>query len=138
MNRILAATSGSLIAVMLLFNGTLAANSNMVFSMIIIHVVGLASVLAIYRVKKETVRLSFEYPWYYYISGFIGIFLVFSNTLCFTELGVTLTLALGLMGQSVFSLIIDRFGLFNRPKKSIQNFEIVGILVISFGLIFII
>ena len=138
MNRILAASSGSLIAIMVLFNGTLAANSNMVFSMIIIHVVGLASVLAIYRVKKETVRLSFEYPWHYYISGVIGIFLVFSNTLCFTELGVTLTLALGLMGQSVFSLIIDRFGLFNRPKKSIQNFEIVGILVISFGLIFII
>ena len=130
MNRILAASSGSLIAIMVLFNGTLAANSNMVFSMIIIHVVGLASVLAIYRVKKETVRLSFEYPWHYYISGVIGIFLVFSNTLCFTELGVTLTLALGLMGQSVFSLIIDRFGLFNRPKKSIQNFEIVGILVI--------
>lgn len=138
MNRILAATSGSLIAVMVLFNGTLAANSNMVFSMIIIHVVGLASVLAIYRVKKETVRLSFDYPWHYYISGLIGIFLVFSNTLCFTELGVTLTLALGLMGQSVFSLIIDRFGLFNRPKKFIQNYEIVGILVISLGLIFII
>ncbi len=138
MNRILAASSGSLIAVMVLFNGTLAANSNMIFSMIIIHIVGLASVLAIYRIKRESVRLSFDYPWHYYISGVIGIFLVFSNTLCFTELGVTLTLALGLMGQSLFSLIIDRFGLFNRPKKVIRNYEVFGIVVISIGLFFII
>lgn len=138
MNRLLASSAGALIAIMIMVNGTLASWTGIATSMVLIHIVGLIAIMMLYIKDKTVPRLRFEYPWHYYISGLLGLFLVFSNTICFNSLGATLTIAFGLLGQSIFSLIIDRFGLFERKKRHIERYEFLGIAVIAFGLYLIV
>ena len=135
MNNILAGFIGALIAIMTFFNSILAGEYGNYVSSIIIHSVGLVIIIVILMVRRERIQVKKGIPIYFYSAGAIGVITVLFNNIVFLELGASLSIALGLLGQSIASLLIDHFGLFNVQINRINNKKLIGIFIIFIGII---
>lgn len=134
MKNVLSLLIGGLIAVMILFNGMLAAFLGNYSSTVIIHIVGLVSISILLVLTRSTFNFKQSIPWHLYSAGAIGVFTVLCNNLSFLTLGASLTLSLGLLGQSITSLIIDHFGLWGMPQIPLQKKKGIGFAFILLGI----
>lgn len=135
MNKLYAVFVGILVSIMVTFNGLLAKYSGDYLSLIIIHLVGLVIILLIMFFKKEKLSNLKGIPIYLFSAGALGVFMVFSNNMSFNFLGVSLTISLVLLGQSIASCIIDHYGLFEMEVKRFQKEKILGFLLVSIGIV---
>ena len=126
---------GMLIATMVSFNGVLSNYTDQYISILIIHLVGLITVITILVFKKEKFKLKKGIPLYLFSGGFIGVFMVFLNNLCFNLLGASLTLSLGIFGQLVLACFIDHYGLFGLDIYKFKKKKIIGFFIILLGLV---
>jgi len=134
MNKLASAFVGSLIAIMILLNGTLAGATGNYISSVIIHTIGLVGIVIILVVKKTKIRYDNSIPKYAYTAGLIGVMPILFNNIGFSILGVSITLALGMLGQSVTAIIVDHYGLFGMPVVKFNKKKISGLLVILAGM----
>lgn len=133
MYNFLSLVIGALIAIMVAFNGELSNGLGNYSSLIIIHLVGFIVVLAIMFYKKIKISFKNGLPIYLYIAGSISIFTVMFNNLSYPVLGVSLPVALGLLGQSITSLAFDHYGFLGMPKLKFDRKKIIGLLIIIIG-----
>ncbi|MFA9398107.1 MAG: DMT family transporter [Clostridiaceae bacterium] len=131
----IAALIGALIAIMVVFNGSLSSSLGNYTSIVIIHFIGLVSITFILIIKKSKLKFQKTIPIYLYSAGAIGVFTVLFNNLTFPKLGVSLTLALGLLGQSITSIVIDHFGLLGMKKIKFKKKKFIGIAFITIGVL---
>jgi bacterial/archaeal transporter family-2 protein len=136
MNNIISALIGVLISVMILFNGTLSNVFGNYVSGTIIHIVGLICVLFILLITKSRLKIKKGIPLYLYSAGAIGVFTVLFTNISFSLLGVSIPVALGLLGQSIASIIIDHFGLLGMNKIKFHKRKYIGLVLIIIGVIF--
>lgn len=134
MYRAAAVFIGILIAIMVTFNGVLANYTDQYVSILIIHIVGLISVIIVLMIKKEKVKIHKNIPFYFFTAGLIGVIIVFLNNLCFNSIGASLTLSLGIFGQLVLACFIDHYGLFGLDVYKFKKKKIVGFSIILLGL----
>lgn len=134
MYNFLSAFMGALIAIMIMLNGTLSGGTGNYTSIIIIHLIGLFSVIFVIIISKSKLKIKKNLPLYLYSGGAIGVFTVLFNNLSFTALGVSLPLALGLLGQAVSSIIIDHFGLLGMKVINFKKNKIIGLLLVTLGI----
>lgn len=125
---------GALIAIMVFINGILSSHLGNYLSTIIIHLVGLLFVIVMLFMKKATVSFHKKVPLFLYSAGAIGIFTVLFSNYSFIHLGVSLTLALGLLGQTITSILSDTYGWFGLPKVSFQKKKLIGLLLLFLGI----
>ena len=125
---------GALVSVMILFNGTLSNSVGNLTSSVIIHFVGLLAVILVLIISKIKFKFQIGIPFYLYSAGAIGVLTVVLTNLSFAELGVSLTLALGLLGQSVFSIFIDHYGLFDMRIIKFNRKKLIGLSIITIGI----
>jgi len=135
MYKIYAIFIGLLIAIMVTFNGILSGFASSYISLLIIHLVGLATLIIILFWKREKIKLKDKVPFYLFTGGAMGVLMVFLNNLCFVKLGVSLTLALGVLGQLVVACFIDHFGIFGMKVYKFQSKKLVGFTIILIGII---
>lgn len=134
MNLFISIFIGILASVMILFNGTLLNISGNFASSIIIHIVGLISIVLLILLRKSKFKLQRNIPLYLYGAGAVGVFTVVFTNISFAELGVSITLALGLLGQSVISILIDHFGFLGMKVIKFKRKKLIGLLIISLGI----
>jgi len=134
MNNITSAFIGALIAVMIMFNGTLSNALGNYTSSVIIHIVGLFSMILVLLISKSKFKFEKGIPLYLYSAGAIGVFTVLFNNLTFLKLGVSITIALGLLGQSLCSIVVDHFGLLGMNVIKFENKKYIGLFFITFGI----
>ena len=135
MNNIISAATGILIALMLLFNGYLAEIFGIYTSSVLIHMAGLITVtVAVLAGRHRFDRLR-DAKWYLYSAGAIGVITVIFNSISFSGMGVSLTLAVSLRSQSRAAIIIDRFGLLGMKKIKLERQKITGLVLIVSGII---
>ena len=127
--------AGSLLAFMVSSNGIVGEAAGNYASSVIIHFIGLVAVVAVLLLTKAKFKNLRSIPLWMYSAGLIGIITVLFNNATFTALGVSLTVALGLLGQSVTSIIIDHFGLFGLPVSRFDTKKILGFLIILGGIV---
>lgn len=127
--------AGSLLAFMVSSNGIVGEAAGNYASSVIIHFIGLVAVVAVLLLTKAKFKNLRSIPLWMYSAGLIGIITVLFNNATFTALGVSLTVALGLLGQSVTSIIIDHFGLFGLPVSRFDTKKILGFLIILSGIV---
>lgn len=125
---------GLLIAIMVTINGTLASFVGDYAATVLIHLVGLMVITFIIIFKKLKIVISKEIPIIWFAGGAVGAFMVIFNNMCFNNLGVSLTLALGLVGQLVASAIVDHYGLFGLNVSKFKKEKIVGFIAIFAGI----
>ena len=135
MNYFISLIIGIVTSAMILLNGTLSDTYGNYASTVLIHVVGLVSVIIVLIVSKTSVKLPRKIPFYLYSAGFVGVATVIFTNLSFMNLGVSLTQALGLLGQTVLSLIVDHFGLMGIKPARFKVKKLIGLGFITGGIL---
>ena len=69
--------------------------------------------------------------------GILGAFFVASTVTLVPRLGVALTFSLVIAGQMLITLVIDHFGILDVPVKEISIPRILGVTLITIGVILI-
>lgn len=126
---------GAVTSIMILLNGTLSDAYGNFASSILIHGSGLIAVLLILFISRTKFRLYGNIPLYLYTAGFIGVGTVLLTNLSFEKLGVSLTQSLGLLGQTVLSLVLDHFGIMGVKKTRFHPEKIIGLFFIAGGIL---
>jgi transporter family-2 protein len=134
--HLLAFLSGGLLAVMLLLNGTLAATTTPAYSSWVAHgtgaVVALALLLAM-SVRNRQVWFGGA-PGWAFLGGASGAMTVTLTGIAVnSSLALAGTLAFGLVGQAVFGLLADRFGLFGLPRRRPTSRDFAALALILGG-----
>ncbi|MDF2519430.1 MAG: hypothetical protein K0R84_58 [Clostridia bacterium] len=126
---------GVLISLMIMFNGVLSQNLGNYPASAIIHFLGLIIISLVLTVKRIRINLCRDIPLYLYIGGFLGVFTILFNNIGFSHLGASLTLALGLLGQTIASIVIDHFGLLGMEIVKFRKEKLAGLIAISLGIV---
>jgi transporter family-2 protein len=64
----------------------------------------------------------------------MSVLLVFFNITTVTAIGLTLTIALGLVGQIIASSVVDHYGLFTLEKRRWNMKKLSGFALIAAGI----
>ncbi|NLC31923.1 MAG: DMT family transporter [Clostridiales bacterium] len=126
--------AGMLISVMVVFNGELNARVGQIAALVLIHMAGIVFMSILLLIKKQKPRFK-RLPVYLYIGGFIGIVTTVFNNTAFGKISVSAMMALGLLGESVSSLLADHFGLLGLPKRPFRRQKLWGGLLSLAGII---
>lgn len=71
------------------------------------------------------------------IGGFLGAMFVFATVLAVPQIGAGLTIMMGLNGQILGSMLVQQFGWWRSSRYRIQIWQIIGVLVMLVGIVFI-
>lgn len=132
MNMLLASFIGMVVTIMLTLNSILSVEAGPLPALLIFHVIGVltgSALLMVSPAKPDSGKI----PLYLYAGGVIGVAVVFSNNLCFSVLGASVTLSLGIMGQSLGSILTDTTGFLNMEKHPFKVKKLSGFLLIFTG-----
>ena len=135
MNNLYCLLIGILITLMTTFNGILSENIGNYTSTVIVHLVGLLSTIFVMLFSKRKIIFNKNIPLYLYSAGAIGVLTVLFNNISFNAVGISLTLSLGLLGQSLTSMIIDHYGLLGMKINKFNKNKILGFALMTIGII---
>lgn len=137
----LAVFSGVLLALMMNVNSELAVTTSAFQASWIAHGVGGVVAIVLYLIFRSRGK-SFDkvaLKSRYWFGGIPGAFtVVLASITVQSEIGLTGTLALALIGQFALSLIIEHFGLFNQPTVRLSVANLVPIFLVTAGALLII
>ncbi|NPD14817.1 EamA-like transporter family protein [Xinfangfangia sp. D13-10-4-6] len=111
--------SGALLSLMILCNATVTAHTNGHFSSLAAHGSGMLAALIVLAALPAA-RRSWRggAPLWAFSGGLMGAVTVALGTVAVNSpLALSGMIALGLLGQVVYSLLADRFGWFGLPKR---------------------
>jgi len=127
-----AIAAGALVTVMSSVNSRFSEIAGPATSVLVIHASGLAAILAVSLFVKHT-AVPGRIPLYMYLGGVIGVSTVFASNFAFSAIGASLTIALALLGQTMFSVVADTTGLLGRVKYPLSGRRIPGIALVLAG-----
>ncbi len=131
-----ALASGGLLAIMTQLNGELALHTGSFLASWVAHVLG-AGVAGLALALLPQLRpkpLRDAAPVWAYAGGLAGAATVMMTAAAVnTPLALAGTLSLGLMGQALFSLAADKFGLFGLPRRCITARDLASLGLILAG-----
>lgn len=157
LNLLLALIGGALLALMIKLNSSLAALTTPLYASWLAHGIGASVALLLIAVittvskrdrpnivkplsrnttsKHDRPTLSGgAAPKWSYLGGIPGAMVVILAAITVnSELGLSGTLVLGLLGQVLFGLLSDHFGLFGVDKKPISAHRLLSIIPIFSG-----
>ena len=136
MYQLLTLLNGAICAVMIAINGTLTNHYGLFTATVIIHIVGTLFSLGILLVRRDKIRPPKGLPLWMYLGGAIGLLTSLSNNFCIGKISITSILALGLFGQAVTALVIDRTGLLGMEKRPFRPSSLVGVAFALAGIVF--
>ncbi len=135
MNILITNLIGCLLTIMIYLNSGLTDNIGMVNALIFIHLGGLIGTIVINKIKKNKITYDKTIPFLLYLGGCVGVFTVLGNTLSFGVIGASLTATIGLLSQSIASIVVDVYGIGGVEKKPFNKEKILGLAVILIGII---
>ena len=138
MSLLLLLLGGICLGLMVSMNGQLALYFNIFEISFIVHLIGLIILLGYIKIVRKK-KISFKgAPTYVYFVGFLGVTLVATSSLCASNIGATLTMALSVIGQLIISAVIDHFGLFHVPVVHFSWKRIPAYMIMTAGLLIVI
>ncbi|QDK71722.1 DMT family transporter [Lactococcus protaetiae] len=72
-----------------------------------------------------------------FFGGILGSLFVLATVIAVPHIGAGLTVVMGLIGQIIGSMLVQQFGWWKSPKYQIVAVQIVGVLVMLLGVVFI-
>lgn len=96
-----------------------------------------ATLLATGRPYPE-LGLAAGQPWWTFLGGVLGVFVLTGNILLFPRLGGVQTVVLPILGQVLMGLAIDSFGLFDSPQMQFTITRGLGGLAVLLGVLFVV
>lgn len=125
--------TGVLNAVTVLQNGQMAGFYGDYSASVLIHLVGLIAVLAAACATRRGFPVKQRTALWMYMGGVVGVGTVVFLNLAYSGVSVTAITGLGLLGQTVASLIVDRFGLLGSKRVPFQKEKLFGTAAVFAG-----
>ncbi|BCN29453.1 DMT family transporter [Anaeromicropila herbilytica] len=138
MNYFISLLIGAVNSVMVFLNGTVSDHFESFSSSIIIHTVGFIAIIAVLLLTKTKITLDRKTPLYLYSAGLIGVGTVVFSNISYLHLGVSLPLAIGLLAQTIFSIIIDHYGILGMKVIRFNPKKTIGLVLMAFGIVIMI
>lgn len=139
---LLGVAGGLLLALMINYNSLLAKHTTPVFASWVAHGLGAAAAFVLVvlysRVVRptgpETKQQPVKVPLWFYLGGIPGTFTVILAAITVnSSLSLAGTIALMLVGQVLFGIVSDHFGLFRTPKRRLVAADFLGALAVLTG-----
>ncbi len=131
--------AGGLISLMLLTNGTLAQYGTLLFSSWVPHLTGTVLAIFVLLTLRPARAMPKRPPLWAYLGGVSGGLTVIATSAAMNSaLALSGTIALGLAGQIVFSLLADTKGLFGLPQRMPGWRDVTGLALIAAGALILI
>lgn len=127
--------NGMLVGVMIAINGVLTLYYGVYAAGVIIHITGLVVVMLVLTARREWKPQPRGIPLVYYAGGAIGVGTTVFNNLAFGHISVSAIMALGLLGQSVTALLVDKFGWFHMPRRKLNPKKLIGLAIAGLGVV---
>ncbi len=110
-------------------------NSNILAALISFFVgtLGLFAYSLILRIKWPALQSLQQTPWWVWLGGLCGAYLVTVTIVAAPKLGATTMFAFFLAGQLTASLLLDHFGLLGFPVHSLSFWRIFGVFLVACG-----
>lgn len=139
----LAIIGGCLLALMIHLNSQLASDTTALNASWVAHGIGAITAWCLFATagpKSKTASPDKQQvPKLFYFGGLPGAFtVILASVTVNSSIGLSGTLALGLIGQLLCSMVCEQFGLFRLEKKTFSIVELVPILLITTGSILLI
>lgn len=126
---------GVIIAVMVAVNGGLTMQYGVFGATVIIHVVGSLFAFLLIKIRPKKALYRSGIPIWLYMGGCIGVLTAVFNNFAYGKISLTSIVALGLLGQTATSLLIDAFGLFGMRKYPLKAPMLTGLGFSAIGLV---
>ena len=123
---------GALVTIMSGINSRLSELVGPVVAVLVIHAVGLAAIVGVSLARRDR-ALPGRIPAWLYLGGLIGVVTVFSSNYAFSALGASMTVAVSLLGQTMFSIAADASGFLGRARYPLSARRAPGIAVALAG-----
>lgn len=134
MYYLLSMLAGVVISVMVSLNGGLTASYGSYTAAVIIHIVGVIFAASLCVIRKEHIKIRSQAPLWAYLGGAIGVLTTLFNNYAFGRVTITSIVALGLLGQSITSVVLDSFGWLGVEKRQTNKSSIVGYFTAIIGI----
>ena len=82
-------------------------------------------------------RIVWAAPWWVWLGGIFGAIFVAGAVILVPRLGVALFFTCVVSGQMLISLLVDRFGWFELPMRSLTLERILGVVLVIAGMLLI-
>ena len=139
MDKMILFVAGMLLSIMLVFNGALSQELGLMTATFLVNLVGfIGATITGIILKTNFKNILKKQKLYLYLGGAFSVVVILVNTLSFSKIGINLTIGLSLLGQLIFSSIIDHFGLFNREIIKFNMKKILGFSFMAIGVLFMI
>ena len=129
MDILFALLSGTIISIMVSINGELSYCIGNYFSTVVIRVIGTIFALIFCFIMHEKIVINKKIVLWSLVGGIIGMLTTLFNNFSYAYISMTSIVALGLLGQTITSTVIDMFGLFGMNKHDIHKSTWVGLLI---------
>ena len=135
MTTFLAALAGALAAISIAQNGDLALYWGNIRGTVVVHAVGLLTILLWLLIRRQRIRWDRATPWYAYFGGVLGVLTVYACNMSMASLGVTASVALMLLGQTLMGAAVDQYGLLGAEKRPFQPQHLISFALVAGGII---
>ena len=125
---------GALVTLMTGLNSRLSAGVGSLAAVLVIHAAGLVVISVLLLATREKRRPG-RIPIFYYVGGVIGVGTVFSANYAFLALGASTAVAVALLGQTLFSVVVDATGLLGRTRYPLSARRLPGIALAVLGVL---
>lgn len=130
--------TGALLAVMVIFNTTLAARTSSEVSTLMNQALSLfwVSLLLVSFRKNPSIRpRPGKTPWYLHFGGLIGIAIIYINLVAVPNAGTTVTMASSVLGLCLSGLFFDLTGFLGMEKRPVTKRKLLSLLVSLSGIV---
>lgn len=134
MYRFFSGVIGALAAVMILLNGALASRIGNAASNAVVHLTGLILIILTLLATRSKSPFQSAVPPALLSGGALGFLTVLCANAGFIRLGVSLTLALGLLGQAIAALAIDQYGWLGAPAVAFDWRKLGCLALVAAGI----
>ncbi|MGI5912695.1 MAG: DMT family transporter [Syntrophomonadaceae bacterium] len=133
---LLAAISGSAMALQGTFNAALGKVIGLWESTLLVHLIGSAITLIIILILGIGFN-SFDkinsVPWYAFLGGVLNVFIIYLVVRTIPQIGVGNATTAILVAQILTAVLVDCFGAFGMKKLEFHYLDILGVILLASG-----
>ena len=128
--------AGGLIAEQSVLNSSMGQRTGQFGAVLVLTIISIAVLIVLillFPASADFRHLAGLTEWPLYLGGALGVAILAAPIFLVPRIGTTATMLSMVLGQSLFALLIDHFGLLASPKIEINLARVAGVMLVAAG-----